>query len=137
MTAWRTALRSKILTISQVSEQTMGNVNFNKVIDNASSKAQIRITVVSDVRPKHYKGYQGLRSSRIYIDVYHQTSSKDASDLAELIIPIISVRWTDDNNHVRFEPATCEGPEDGGDQEKTIYKYNARLDCDIWHALTQ
>lgn len=88
------------------------------------------LNVASDERPDHYKGAQGLRMSRIQVDVFAATM-KEAIEIAEAAIAV--VREPGDVDGIHFERSAIEGPETSGDQETGLYVNRARFDALVWH----
>lgn len=91
---------------------------------------RIDLNVTSDPRPDHFKGAQGLRMSRVQVDVFSATLS-EALEIAELAIAAIRDPAVVDD--VTFERSGIEGPETSGTQEAALYVNRARFDALVWH----
>lgn len=92
----------------------------------------LSLSVLSDPRPKHFDGRQGLRQTRYQIDAFGLTVD-EVSRAAERCIEILEVPAIVDG--VRWESPLFEGPEDSGSQEDALFVHRARLVVLAWHAL--
>jgi hypothetical protein len=134
-TAWKTAIITKLNASTELVAAVDDRMDWGKNLDD-DPYPRIVLTVRADPRPRTMQGFHGLRKSTVQIDVYSQASSKQASDIAELVIDAIGDPWTDEDVNVRFERSDFEGPEESGKQEHDGYIYRARTDAEIWHAST-
>jgi len=133
MSIWRAAWRKRIKNNATVQGLVGAKIDFGKRLDKDQLPG-VHLQVRSDPRPKTMNDYQGLRQSRVQVDVYSSRSSKEASDIAEAIIDAVSLPWRDEALGVRFDAPGIEGPEDSGSQENDVYVYRARLEFLVWHA---
>lgn len=118
-----------------------GGVDWGILPQEANRPALI-LNVVSDPRPDHFGGEQGLRQTRVQADAWSDVSADEAARIAEEAIRAVrpdpltdgadlTGAWSEGG--VRFDRPQIEGPEDGGEQLDTLYAFRARTDLLLWH----
>lgn len=137
MTDFRRAFVKRLLDAAPLAALVDDRVEFVRRNEGDPLPALV-VNVISDVRPLHYKGEQGLRESRIQVDVFAETLG-EALSIADLAIAAVADPTTVQDPggpDVRFERATIEGPETSGSQEASLYVNRARFDALVWHCTT-
>ena len=134
-TPHKTAIVTKLNADEGISEIVGNRIDWGKR-PNGERLPAIVLKVRADPRPRHMKGFQGLRKTTVQIDVYSDQSQTQAADIVEMIIGAIGDPWRDDDAGVRFERSDFEGPDESGENSDEGYVYRARLDAEIWHAKT-
>lgn len=91
---------------------------------------RVRLQVISDPRPQHLKGFQGLRETRVQADCMADDAAT-ATALAEAVIA--AAVPAAEKEGVRFGRAGIEGPTDRGEQTDTGFVHRQSVDLMIWH----
>jgi hypothetical protein len=142
------ATRKRLLDLDPLTDQVEERVDWG--FRPEPPLPAVVLEIVSDPRPAHFKGDQGLRVTRVQVDVWAATrmAAKRIAQLvinelkppAVVLIPEGSPGWVAGMaGGVRFERAFCDGPEltrETGATPNTIV-HRARFDLLIWWALTE
>jgi len=126
---WEAALRSRLLDAGDVSTIVGTNVAWG-VARQGWSAPFIVLTVVSDIRDQHFKGFQGLRSSRVQVDCYGADRASTA-ELREAALAAVADGGTFDS--VRFERIADVSVRDLGANTDTGFVHRDSIDALIWH----
>ncbi len=127
------ALRARLLAALTVTTLVGTRVHWMTRPQN-DPLPSITLLTVSDGRPKHLKGYQGFRETRVQCDCWASTYSQ-ARALAEAAIAVLSPPQT--GNGVRFDHAIADGPRDLGENIGTAFIHRASVDFIIWHSVSE
>jgi hypothetical protein len=97
----------------------------------AASLPAITLQIISDLRPQHLKGFNGLRDTTVQLDCWGATYSevtalKEAALLA--IVPSVT------SNGIRFDRAIIDSERDLGERTETQFIHRASVDLIIWWA---
>ena len=126
---WEAALRSRLLDAGDVSTIVGTKVAWG-VARQGWSAPFIVLTVVSDIRDQHFKGFQGLRSSRVQVDCYGADRASTA-ELREAALAAVADGGTFDS--VRFERIADVSVRDLGANTDTGFVHRDSIDALIWH----
>ena len=105
------------------------------------------LETISDPRPHHFKGPQGLRETRVQGDAW-AASRTEAKRIAMAVINAMQGRaeivireepgWEREMaDAVRFEGAFADGPELSTETQTEGVVHRARFDLNIWWALSE
>ncbi len=133
------ALRARLLAAATITTLVGTRVHWMSRPQNDPLPA-ITLNTVSDGRPKHLKGYQGLRETRVQCDCWAKDTSatygySQARALAEAAIAVLSPPQT--GNGIRFDHAIADGPRDLGENIGTAFIHRASVDFIIWHGVSE
>lgn len=126
---WQAAFLKRILDTQAIADLVGDRVEYGRRNEGDPLPA-IDLNVTSDDRPDHFKGAQGLRMSRVQVDVFAD-DLVEALEIAELAIAAVRDPATVED--VQFERAGIEGPETSGSQETSLFINRARFDALVWH----
>lgn len=89
----------------------------------------VTLTVVSDPRPQHLKGFFALRETVVQADCLAE-SHKQATDLAEAVIAALVPEHS--GNGIVFNRALVDAVRDLGEQTETHFIYRTSVDLRLW-----
>lgn len=98
----------------------------------AAALPAVTLQIISDLRPQHLKGFDGLRGTRVQIDCWGATYA-DVTALKEAVLAAIVPE--NKANGIRFDRAIIEGEQDLGEQTQTVFIYRASFDVIVLWAL--
>lgn len=133
------ALRARLLAAAPVIALVGNRVDWMTRPQSAGLPA-ITLQTISDDRPKHLKGYQGFRETRVQCDCWASTYAQSRA-LAEEVIGVVSPPHA--GNGIRFDHAIADGPRDLGEMvggaanTGTTFVHRASVDFIIWHAASE
>lgn len=131
MADFATALRSRLTGAAPVSA-IAGTKVFWGIVPQATVLPYIRLSVASDPRPEHLKGYESARVTRIQCDCFAATYAV-ARDLAEKVIAAVAQPAT--VGAIKFGRTKAEGPIDLGEETPSGYVNRASVDLLAEHKL--
>lgn len=98
----------------------------------AAALPAVTLQIISDLRPQHLKGFDGLRGTRVQFDCWG-SSHVEVSDLKEAVLAAAVPEAT--ANGIRFDRAIIEGEQDLGEQSQTVFIFRASFDLIVFWAL--
>lgn len=129
---WQGALRKRLVTDNGVNALVVQRVYWMDR-PQASALPAITLQTVSELRPQHMKGFDGLDFSRVQIDCWAATYAK-AQEVKESVIAAVAGEYTGDGIH--FERAFIDGIRDLGERTETAFIHRTSLDM-IFHHSTE
>lgn len=119
-----------------------GGIDWNTRPEDRGKRSVV-LQTVSDPRPDHYGGAQGLRWTRVQADCWSAHSADEAARIAEEVIAAVrpdpgtdgaddAGAWVQDG--VQFQRPEIDGPVDSGEQGEVLYQHRSRLDLLLWHS---
>ena len=126
---WEQALRSRLLDDSDVAGVVGTRVAWG-VAPQKWKPPFVILTLVSDVRDQHFKGFQGLRASRVQVDCYGLDRASTYT-LREYALAAIADGGTFDS--VRFDRIADVSVRDLGANTDTGFVHRDSIDALIWH----
>lgn len=126
---WRQALRERLKDASAVSAVVGTKIAWG-VAPQGWSQPYIVLTVVSDIRDQHFKGFQTLRASRVQIDCYGVDQAQTLT-LSEAALAAVADGGTFDG--VRFDRITDVSVRDLGADTPTGFVHRDSIEAQIWH----
>lgn len=150
MADWGSALTAQLLANVPLQGLVGQRVDWSEWAEPGVPR-QVTLQVVSDPRPDHFRGAQGLRRSRVQADAWSTESADEATRIAEALIAAVRLDPGDPNplegmpdptgawvrDGVRFDRPQIEGPVDGVERHDTVSIYRARVDLLLWHCETE
>lgn len=132
MAAMQVALVNRLLANTAVAAIVGTKIKWG-IVSQSTAKPYIRLTVISDVRPQHLKGYDGSRPTRVQADCFGVTYDQ-AVTLALAVIAAVSEPATTPDG--RFGRTHAEGPRDLGEDTTTGFVHRASVDLLVRHRST-
>jgi hypothetical protein len=127
---WQGALRARLIAAAPVTALVVQRVYW---VDRpqASDLPAITLQTISEERPQHMKGFDGLDVSRVQLDCW-ATSYSQAQALKEAALAATVGEHT--GNGVRFERAFIDSIRDLGERVETQFIHRASIDLIIHHS---
>jgi hypothetical protein len=124
------ALRARFIAAPPVAALVAQRVYW---VDRPQDKPlpDITLTVISDTRDQHMKGFQELQFTRVQVDCRASTYA-GAKALAEASIAEIAPASIE--NGINFRRATVNGPRDLGERTATAFIHRKQFDLIIPHS---
>lgn len=88
------------------------------------------LTIVSDPRPQHLKGFEAVRPTRVQADCMAEDAAT-ASDLAEAFI--IATAGPAEEDEVRFQRSQVEAVRDLSEETDTGFVHRQSVELLVWH----
>ncbi|MGV1682905.1 DUF3168 domain-containing protein [Sphingopyxis sp. NJF-3] len=104
-----TAFRARLVADTAVAAIVSTRIYWGVVPQNAALP-YVRLSIISDVRPEHLKGYQGSRRTRIQASCF-ASSFGAAKQLGTKIVKALDAPWS--TNDDKVGRVKCEGPREG------------------------
>lgn len=130
MADMRAALAARLLQAPGVSTIVGTRVDWLRR-PQAAALPSITLQTITDARPRHLKGYQGARETRVQIDCW-ATSYAASVSAASAVVAIVEAPGV--FGGVRFGGAAIEGQRDfveDRDGETDLYRQS--IDVTFWH----
>lgn len=124
------ALRARLLAAVPVTTLVGQRVSWVDRPKTAGLPA-VTLQVVSEERPQHMKGFDGLRSSRVQVDVWADTYGQ-TKEIAEAVTAAIVPSQAADG--ITFERAFFAGSRDLGEQTETQFIHRTSIDFIVHHS---
>ena len=124
------ALRARLLAAPAVTAKVAQRVYW---VDRPQTSALPAITLqtVSELRPQHMGGFDGLSDVRIQIDVWAATYS-DAKIIAEAVLAALIPAHT--GNGIKFERSFIETMRDLGERTETQFIHRTSIDLMVHYS---
>lgn len=126
---WEQALRSRLLDDADVIGEVGTKVAWG-VASQTWSPSFLILTLISDVRDQHFKGFQSLRASRVQVDCYGMDRASTVR-LREFALSAIADGGVFDG--VRFDRITDVSVRDLGADTPTGFVHRDSIEAQIWH----
>jgi hypothetical protein len=128
---WQAAVRARLLE----AEPVTGFVGESGVYwadrPQASELPAITLETISDLRPQHLKGFDGLNPARVQIDCWAE-SHKAANELAEAAIAALVPAQS--GNGITFSRGAIEGKRDLGERVGDRFIHRVSIDLLVHHS---
>lgn len=127
---WQGALRARLIAAAPVTALVVQRIYW---VDRPQTSGLPAITLqtITEDRPQHMKGFDGLDRSLVQIDCWASTHIQ-STQLAEAVIAALSPEGT--GNGVHFERAFVDSIRDLGERVETQFIHRASLDIIFHHA---
>lgn len=109
MTDFAIGLRNRLVADTAVSA-VVGTRVYWDIVPQTATLPYVVLTIVSDPRPEHLKGYQSARVTRVQTDCY-AASFGAAKQLGSKIVQAVAQPWSTAGG--RFGRVKCQGPWSG------------------------
>jgi hypothetical protein len=128
---WQGALRARLIAAASVTALVAQRVYW---VDRpqASALPAITLQTISEARPQHLKGFDGLSASRVQIDCW-APSHIGSTQLADAVIAAVVPENT--ANGIHFDRAFIDSIRDLGERVETQFIHRASIDL-IFHHTT-
>jgi len=126
---WEQALRSRLLDDTDVAGEVSTKVAWG-LAPQGWQPPFVVLTLVSDVRDQHFKGFQALRASRVQVDCYALDRAGTVT-LREYALTAIADGGTFDG--IRFDRIADVSVRDLGANTDTGFVHRDSIDALIWH----
>lgn len=127
--AWEVDLRARLLGTPSVTERVGQRVDWSRR-PQADDYPAVTLLVVSDERPQHMKGFQGLRGSRVQVDVMARTAPEKVA-LREAVIAAVAGPFI--QGGTSFGRSAGITVRDLGQNDTGGFIHRDSIDLTIWH----
>lgn len=127
---WQGALRARLAAAAPVMALASQRIYW---VDRPQTSALPAITLqtVSENRPQHMKGFDGLAVSRVQMDVWGRNYA-EVQQLKEAALAAVVSEST--SNGIRFARAFIDSIRDLGERVETQFIHRASIDLIVHHA---
>ena len=123
------ALRARLLAAPDVTARVGRRVDWvNR--PQAADLPAITLQVVSEDRPQHMRGFDGLRTTRVQIDIFAKTYA-ETKQIAEAVFETVITAGT--FSGITFERSFFDGSRDLGERTETLFIHRTSMDFLINH----
>jgi hypothetical protein len=129
---WQAALRARLLAASPITALVAQRVYWMSRPQGSALPA-ITLQTISDEREQHMKGFHGVQSARVQVDVWGETYGS-VRDIANKVIAALVPANT--ANGIRFDRGFVDSIRDLGERTETAFLHRASIDFIIHHATT-
>lgn len=131
---WQGALRARLIAAAPVAGLVTGADGKPRIywVDRPQTSALPAITLqtISEDRPQHYQGFDGLDESRVQIDVWGN-SYGEVQQVKEAVIAALAPPNT--ANGIRFDRSFIDTIRDLGERVETQFIHRASIDLITHH----
>lgn len=124
---WQGALRARIVAAATPAADRV----YWLLRPQNSALPAVTLQTISEDRPQHFSGFDGLDASRVQADCWG-TSYAQVRALAEAVIAAAVPENT--SNGIRFSRGFVDSVRDLGEQTETAFIHRASIDLIIHHA---
>jgi hypothetical protein len=124
------ALRARLLAASAVTDRVGQRVYWIQR-PQAKELPSITLQLVSEQRPQHMGGFDGLSDARVQVDVW-STSHADAWAISEAVIEALAPEQS--GNGISFSRSFIDARRDSGERTETQFIYRTSLDLLIHYS---